>query len=418
MSREKYSYKRRDKKGRILQNGETQQKDGRYRYTYIDEGVTKCLYSWTLVETDIIPSGKRKDLCLREKIRLMERKRDEQRVQYISSTTVADLVNKYILQKTGVRPTTRAGYKTVKNILANDLFGKKAISDIRVSDAKEWLIKLQQVDKKSYSSIHTIRGVLRPAFQMAVNDDLIVKNPFEFPLVGVIINDSVRREAITHEQKRRFLEFVKNDKYFSRYYEGMYILFYTGMRISEFTGLTVTDIDLDNKTVNINHQLQRTSDMQYIIQKTKTNAGTRIIPITDDVVDCFRVIIDNRRLPRNETGIKDSNGKVYKDFLYYDKNGMPMVALHWEKYFQHIIEKHNRIYKAELPKITPHVCRHTYCSHMASSGVNPKHLQYLMGHSEISVTLDVYTHVDWDNLRGDINLLNIDEERNGYSVMA
>ncbi len=74
--------------------------------------------------------------------------------------------------------------------------------------------------------------------------------------------------------------------------------------------------------------------------------------------------------------------------------------------------------KAELPKITPHVCRHTYCSHMASSGVNPKHLQYLMGHSEISVTLDVYTHVDWDNLRGDINLLNIDEERNGYSVMA
>lgn len=61
--------------------------------------------------------------------------------------------------------------------------------------------------------------------------------------------------------------------------------------------------------------------MQYIIQKT--NAGTRIIPITDDVVDRFRAIIDNRKLLRNETGIKDSNGKVYKDFLYNDKNGMP-----------------------------------------------------------------------------------------------
>lgn len=58
-----------------------------------------------------------------------------------------------------------------------------------------------------------------------------------------------------------------------------------------------------------------------------------IISITDDVVDCFRVIIDNRKLPRNETGIKDSNGKVYKDFLYYGKNGMPMVALHWKRYF-------------------------------------------------------------------------------------
>lgn len=83
---------------------------------------------------------------------------------------------------------------------------------------------------------------------------------------------------------------------------------------------------------------------------------------------------------------------------------MPMVALHWEKYFQHIVDKYNKTYKEELPKITPHICRHTYCSHMASSGVNPKHLQYLMGHSEISVTLDVYTHVDWDNLRADVEI--------------
>ena len=56
MSREKRTLKRRDKKGRILQNGETQQKDGRYRYTYIDDdGNTKCLYSWSLVETDTMP---------------------------------------------------------------------------------------------------------------------------------------------------------------------------------------------------------------------------------------------------------------------------------------------------------------------------------------------------------------------------
>lgn len=405
MSREKYTYKRRDKKGRILQNGETQQKDGRYRYTYVDDdGMTKCLYSWTLVETDSYPSDKRKDISLREKVRLLEKERYEKNVQYVSSQTVCELVKKYILQKTGVRPTTRTGYKTVTNILDRDSFGSRRISEIKVSDAKEWLIKLQQVDGKGYSSIHTIRGVLRPAFQMAVNDDIIVKNPFEFPLVGVVVNDTVRREAISHDQKRKFLEFVKNDKHFSRYYEGMYILFYTGMRISEFTGLTTEDIDLENKTVNINHQLQRTSNMEYIIQATKTNAGTRIIPITNEVADCFRKILKNRKLPCNEVGIKGNKGKVYKEFLYYDKNDMPMVALHWEKYFQHIVDKYNKIYKEELPKITPHICRHTYCSHMASSGVNPKHLQYLMGHSEISVTLDVYTHVDWDNLRADVEI--------------
>lgn len=407
MSREKRTLKRRDKKGRILQNGETQQKDGRYRYTYIDDdGNTKCLYSWSLVETDTMPYGKREDISLREKIRLLKKEQDEKKVEYVSNQTVSELVNKYLLQKTGIRPTTRAGHKTVVNVLAKEEFGKRVISSIKVSDAKEWLIKLQQVDGKSYSSIHTIRGVLRPAFQMAVNDDLLVKNPFDFPLMGVLVDDSVRREAITHDQKRKFLEFVKNDRHFSRYFDGIYILFYTGMRISEFTGLTTEDVDLEAKRVNINHQLQRTSEMQYIIQDTKTNAGTRVIPITDEVCECFRRILQTRKIPKSEVGIKDAKGKEYKEFLYYDKNGMPMVALHWEKYFQHIVEKYNKIYKLEMPKVTPHVCRHTYCSHMASSGMNPKHLQYLMGHSEISVTLDVYTHVDWNNIKNEVQELD------------
>lgn len=70
-----------------------------------------------------------------------------------------------------------------------------------------------------------------------------------------------------------------------------------------------------------------------------------------------------------------------------------MVALHWEKYMQHAREKYNKEHLLQLPLITPHVCRHTYCSNMAKSGMNPKTLQYLMGHSDIAVTFNVYTHV-------------------------
>jgi site-specific recombinase XerD len=80
---------------------------------------------------------------------------------------------------------------------------------------------------------------------MAVNDDMLLKNPFEFPLAGVIINDSVRREALTPDQERRFLDFVQSDKHFSQYYDGIYILLNTGLRISEFCGLTLSDIDLE-----------------------------------------------------------------------------------------------------------------------------------------------------------------------------
>ncbi len=190
---------------------------------------------------------------------------------------------------------------------------------------------------------------------MAVDDDLIRKNPFEFQLATVVVNDSVTREAITRKQERALLEFVKIDKHFSRYYESIYILFKTGLRISEFVGLTKADIDLEKGIINVNHQLQLKRNIEYIIEETKTESGTRHVPMTDEVKECFRKIIENRKNPKIEPMIDGKAG-----FLYLDKNGMSMVALHWEKYFQHICEKYNKIYKVEMPKVTPHVCRYTF----------------------------------------------------------
>ncbi len=237
-----------------------------------------------------------------------------------------------------------------------------------------------------------MRGVVRPVFQMAADDDLIRKNPFDFQMATVVVNDSVTREAITRKQERNFLEFIKNDRHFCRYYDGIYILFYTGMRISEFVGLTVSDIDMKNRKINIDHQLQRKRNMEYVIEETKTAGGVRQIPMTEGVYECFRRILADRRPPKVEPMVDG-----YTGFLYLDKNGMPMVALHWEKYFQHICQKYNGIYKVQLPKITPHVCRHTFCSNMAKSGMNPKTLQYIMGHSDIGVTLNTYTHLGFED---------------------
>ena len=123
---------------------------------------------------------------------------------------------------------------------------------------------------------------------MAVDDDLLVKNPFEFQLATVVVNDSVTREAITRKQERQFLEFVKNDKHFWKYYEGIFILFKTGMRISEFVGLTISDLDMKNRKIIIDHQLQRTRDMQYVIEDTKTSCSTREIPMADEVYECLK----------------------------------------------------------------------------------------------------------------------------------
>lgn len=372
-----------------------------YEYKYLDNaGKRKSVYSWKLTASDPLPPGRKACVPLREKEKQIRKDLYEGLRYEGGDITVLELVKKYVDQKRGVRHNTKANYNFVINIIAKEEFGQKRIDKVKLSDAKAWLIKLQD-DGRGYSTIHTVRGVVRPAFQMAVDDDLIRKNPFEFQLNTVVVNDSVTREAISRAEERAFLKFVKEDKHFAKYYDGMFILFKTGLGISEFCGLTISDIDFKNNRINVDHQLQRTRDMRYIIEDTKTACGVRMIPMTPEVKECFERIISSRPKPKVEPMIDGRCG-----FLFLDKNEMPMVALHWEKYFQHVVEKYNRIYRVQLPKITPHVCRHTYCSNMAKAGMNPKTLQYLMGHSDIGVTLNTYTHFKFEDAQAEVLLMD------------
>jgi len=378
---------RRDSKHRVLRRGESIRQDGRYQFKYHVNGKAHFVYSWRLEPTDKLPVGKKPCLSLRELEKQIGYDLDNRLDPVGRNITVNELVDRYLATKTGVKYNTQMNYNFVKNILKTHPFGDTKISRVKTSDAKLFLIKLQQEDGRGYSSVKTIRGVLRPAFQMAVDDDVLNKNPFGFQLAGVVVNDSVTREAITKEQMNKFLKFVHDDNVYCKYYEVIYILFHTGIRISEFCGLTISDIDLENNIVNIDHQLQRTSDMKYILDTTKTDAGTRKLPITQDVADCFRAILEDRKKPKYEKMIKGHTG-----FLFLDKNGNPEVAMHWQHRLNHMVKRYNDIYRVQMPNITPHVCRHTYCSNMAKSGMNPKTLQYLMGHSDISVTMNTYTH--------------------------
>lgn len=199
---------------------------------------------------------------------------------------------------------------------------------------------------------------------------------------------------------RKFLKFVHDDNVYCKYYEVVYILFHTGMRISEFCGLTIKDIDLGNRIVNIDHQLQRLSDMTLVIEPTKTSAGTRKLPVTEDVAKCFQAIIEDREKPKVEKVVDG-----YTGFLFLDDKGLPLVAMHWEHRFNHMVKRYNDIYRVQMPNITPHVCRHTYCSNMAKSGMNPKTLQYLMGHSDIGVTLNTYTHLGLEDAEDELKRL-------------
>ena len=395
-----------DDKGRKLQKGETQRKDGRYMYKYMDStGKTKYLYSWRLEHTD--PVDKDKSYCVDLRT-LEERSRvsdiiPENKINNV--ITVLDLVEMYVKQRQNMSLSTIKGYNTVINFLRKDKFGTRNIKDVKISEAKKWLIDMQKKGRR-YSSIHTIRGVVRPAFQMAFEDDIIDKNPFAFELTAVLVNDSESREAFTRTQERIFMEFIKNDEYYSMYYDIVYILFNTGLRISELCGLTRADIDFNRKLINVNHQLLR-ENKQYRIIDTKSKSGHRLIPITEEVMNCFKRIMKKND---NNPGRTISVGS-YSDFVFLNDKGKIILGYMLEKYFQRICLKYNSIYKNELPRITPHVARHTFCSKMAKSGMNPKVLQYIMGHARIDVTLNVYTHIDFEYVTEEMQKISRQNEK-------
>ena len=413
-----------DEKGRKLKTGESQRKsDGRYRYTYVDnDGKTCDVYSWTLTHNDRTPAGRKPDLSLREKEAEVKKKLIEGLNAGKGNMTVLELSKLYVQNKSkDVKETTKSVYRTNLKTLESHAFGKKKICDVSSMDAQAFLDNLHEKHGKGYSSIANIRGMLRPAFAEAKRNRWISFNPFDFPLLKKRYGGSKTRDALTRRDMRRFLDFVRTDKNFRKYFDGMYILFNTGLRISEFCGLTIDDIDFNEHVIHVNKQLIRihTGDKNtyYIEDGTKTDAGMRDVPMADDVEECFRNAIQNRPVLKKEPVVSTQDGtRKVSGFIWFDKDNHIEVAQHWENHFRWALNRFNSIYKDEIECCTPHVARHTFCSNMASLGMAPKTLQTIMGHSSIGVTMDVYTHVEARDVQKDFRELMNNKQYSVYTL--
>lgn len=386
--------KRRDAKGRVLRTGESQQKDGGYRYTYYVKGKQHCFYSWKLEDSDRIPAGKHPCKSLRSQIKELNRTKGQGIAFQGNGISILDLVEEYLnIQNANdkIRTSTKTGYRTSLKHISEDPISSTRIDKIKKSGAKKWIMSLK---KKGfgYSTISSIHGVIKPAFQMAVDDDLILKNPFDFVLAELIGNDTVKRDALTPEQKDSFLEFIKNDKYYSQYYDAVVILFETGLRIAEFCGLTSDKIDLGHRMITIDVQLHKNRE-GYYLEKPKTNAGVRKVPITDTAYQCFLHLIQNRKRKQAEKRICGQ-----KNYLCFDRNGLPRYGSQWDKIFQNIWRRYKKSHDMEMVKVTPHICRHTFATCMAIAGISPVSLKEIMGHEDIVTTFSVYTHIKGNNL--------------------
>lgn len=371
--------RRKDSKGRVLKKGESERKDGRYQYRYNDAfGARKTVYANGLNELRDLEKRIEKDIG--------------DGIDYSKGQmTVYELVERYLSLKQGVRYNTRIGYNFVSNILWKEPFSRLKVSNVKVSDAQKWIIKMYN-DGKGYSTLSSICGVVKPAFQMACNEDVIRKNPFDFKITDVVPNNSKKREALTEDEQIEWLSFIKNDKTYCKYYDEFVVLLNTGMRVSEFCGLTSKDLDFNNRKINVDHQLVRERNGKYYVEKTKTQAGCRFIPMTNEVFQSLKRIIENRPKLKIEPFVDG-----YTGFILVDKNGNPKIALHIENEIRWSLKKYKKLFPNKPPIIvTPHVLRHTFCTNMINAGMDAKKLQYLMGHSDVSTTLNIYTHMGYE----------------------
>lgn len=390
-----------DGKGRKLRAHEYYDpKTGRYRY--INKEINCTLYSWTLTKHDVVPKGKtqKSGESLREKVQaLNDGTLQRETKNSDGKMTVYELMERYTrLKWNDVRESTRSGYRTQLKFMQNNKMGKRRIDSINATEAEEWMQELHDKHKKNFSTLHVLRGILRPAFTMAKRNKWVTDNPFDFALLKKRYGGTKTREAISKKDMRRFLDFVRTDPHFKKYFHQFYILFFTGMRVSEFCGLVPSDIDFENKVIHVQRQLIRIHDgkkMIYFIEEGKSKNAVRDLPLTKDLERIFRQVLDERAKRKNDTYVWNrEHTDCEHGFIWLDKNDNYEVALHIENHFRWALKKYNSIYKDELPNITPHVARHTYCSNLVSQGLNPKAVQYLMGHSSIEISMDIYTNLE------------------------
>ena len=368
-------------------------KTKRYEYHYKDSlGKERVISSYRLEPTDQLPKGKRSSKSLREK-------EDEINAQLENNIdidgaklTLLDVVDKYLkslYNRKKLAHNTKTGCNVTVNTLKNYKLGYMEIGKIRPEHCEEWLADM----KKKYrgSSIQTQISLLKRTFEYALDYDYITKNPFR--RITTDRSDSKKMEAIGVEDMNRFLEFCSKDKNSLHCYDMLYILFWTGLRASELCGLTLDNIDIDNRMITVDKQLQCINHT-HVVLPTKTSNGKRVIPMTDGVHECFKRIIKNRYIKGDiEPVCYDEKGNAYEGFVFLaTRSRKTIVRSHVEEYLQNCIKRFNNENPDNpIRKFEPHICRHTFATNMQY--LPPKTLQYILGHGNISTTMDNYVNV-------------------------
>ena len=381
-----------------LRTGETERPNGTYLFRWTSEdGRRHSVYAPTL-----------------EKLREQEEqiivdKHDGVRSD-VKSLTVNDLFDLWCQLKRGIKDSTFKNYIYMYEMFVKPSFGQKRAVKVVKSDVRKFYNNLADNKVLKIATIDNVHNVLHQVFQVAVDDSLMRINPTDGMLKELKQShdfDGTKRKSLTISQQKLFLDYLRKEPVYLHWYPVFYIMCNTGMRVGEITGLRWRDIDLEQGLISVNHTLvyynhRDEKGCYFSINTPKTKAGERVIPMTEGVKEAFLM----EREYQNEAGI-ESLGRVdgYDDFIFVNKDGNVQNQGALNKAIKRVMRDCNCEILEKLtddsepvllPAFSCHHLRHTFATRLCESGINLKVIQDVLGHADVSTTMNIYVDVTND----------------------
>ncbi len=387
---------RKDNKGRVLQKGEAQRKDGRYHFAYTNIAGKRCyIYASNLVDL----RAKERDLLIADW---------QGAIHFSMNASLNYMFDKSIKLKIGLKPTTYASYQQTYNNYVREEFGRKLVKNISHSDVLgfySYLVKNRGLSVKTVQHVHL---QISSALKLALQDGMILRNPAEgaYGALKLAIGDDERKmRALTIDEQKVFLEFMDGHPTWGRYHSIFQVMLGTGLRVGELCGLRWQDIDVDRRLVDVNHGIvyvrgvKGESKDHLEVTLPKTRAGIRQVPLMKPVVEA---IMEEYKWAQAKHFVSETIDG-YTDFVFTKLNGSVYTSTRLDKVLKDVVEAYNKQEEAiaeneerepfYLPHISNHMLRHTFCTRLCERDVNIKVIQTLMGHASIKITLDIYAEV-------------------------
>lgn len=383
---------RTDSKGNRLFRGERERKDGRYEYRYTNfKGEQHSIYEHRLQRLRIEEAK----ISFQERINI---------INGLNELSLNDMYEIWIATKSELKENTLIGYRRTYDAYVRNSLGKWNLEEIRTIDVKAFYRKIKLERNLSAETISRIQNILYQIFRHAVDSDIIMKNPADNATKEFMRNHSKHAsvvKGIREKQADKLTDFIYETPELNRWYPIFYVMIHTGMRLGEVLSLRWCDVNFEKSYVDINHNMSyykkegEKYSRYHASSGAKTIAGNRKIPFGKKVAMAFEMEKEYQK-ERGISCVDEFDG--YTDFVFLNRFGRVYDPSSINRSLSRIVEKYNSEHEdmeelTVLPHLSCHCLRHTYAIILCERDVNIKVMQMLLGHKDISTTMDIYIQI-------------------------